>query len=152
MYNYKVLMSEVDPVSGFHKLMLESPMQRRNNDPEYLSMLSPMTLSFLDGGPNGYVGIPKDHPLFGVRYNLCIKDSPCEETWCGHAPENIVRVHGGITFSDSKLANGSIDGYWYFGFDTAHYGDTAETCTEVYVKGEIERLADQLAQIDLSAV
>ena len=86
------------------------------------------------GWGNGYVVIPKGHPLHGEDY------------------ENIdVDVHGGLTFAD---AADNLDwpelidedkGGWVVGFDTAHLGDdlnkwpNAET-----VLGEAERLKSQL--------
>lgn len=56
------------------------------------------------GHLNGYVGVNTSHHLFGV-----VEDSMD------------VCVHGGLTFSGTlNIGNDSV---WYFGFDTAHYGD-----------------------------
>ena len=51
---------------------------------------------------NGYVGVPKGHKLWGEHYN------------------NVdgIEVYGGITY-----ANYEEDGWWWFGFDTAHADD-----------------------------
>ncbi len=49
----------------------------------------------------GYVGVPETHRAFGVGYDSV------------NAP-----IHGGLTYSDEQE-----DGYWWFGFDTAHAGD-----------------------------
>lgn len=87
------------------------------------------------GVPCGYVGVPKEHPLFGK----------C----CGEEPDDL-SVHGGVTFC------GSIEGFdlWFLGFDTAHYGDlfgsildqtpiwTDEKCIN-----ETESLAAQIAAL-----
>lgn len=68
----------------------------------------------------GYVGVPKDHPLFLTEY---------EEIECD------IDVHGGLTFSD-YLSNEVVlttwenyhqsDHYldaWFFGFDCSHIDD-----------------------------
>jgi len=55
----------------------------------------------------GYVQVPKDSFLFKKDYNNEIF--------------NNVDVHGGLTYSDD-LNN---DNNWWFGFDTAHFGDWA---------------------------
>ena len=66
----------------------------------------------------GYVGIPKEHPLFGAKYNEhsnfledtldSIKDSPIGKRgiipvfcWDGEkaSPEIVFDVHGGLTYS-----------------------------------------------------
>ena len=53
----------------------------------------------------GYVGVPKWNKFFGVHYD-----------------DNKVRgldaVHGGLTYSQQ-----GDDGWWHFGFDTAHADD-----------------------------
>jgi len=66
----------------------------------------------------GYVGIPKEHRFWGVNYD-------------GHRElEDIAdNVHGGLTYS----AQGD-DGWWYFGFDTAHSEDFAPKIVEVLLK------------------
>jgi len=76
-------------------------------------------------------------------------------------PENYFNVHGRITFSgkllsflkikrvkrkkDNKLYlyNNLMD-YWVFGFDTSHYGDNLQKCTEKYVKKEALYLKKQI--------
>lgn len=55
----------------------------------------------------GYVGIPKGHKFWGMEY-----DSHDELSDIGN------NVHGGLTYSQPEN-----DGYWYFGFDTAHADD-----------------------------
>lgn len=94
----------------------------------------------------GYVGVTKEHPDFKKEY-----DDVC------------VDVHGGLTYGE--LCGGAIchfteDGddetYW-LGFDCAHLGDYSPTSRYLpdpfekyreieFVKGETERLAEQLAQ------
>jgi hypothetical protein len=96
-------------------------------------------LSF--GWGNGYVLIPKDHPLHGVDY------------------DNIkVDVHGGLTFAGPITAqivkdwelDPEDEGKWCVGFDTAHYRDDILTWPKERVKQETERLKDQLMNYDES--
>lgn len=55
----------------------------------------------------GYVGVPKDHPLYGTDYN----DLPYE-------------CHGGLTFSGDHASNQNND-CWWLGFDCYHHNDLA---------------------------
>ena len=66
----------------------------------------------------GYVGIPKGHRFWGIGY----EDSHVELS------EIKVDVHGGLTYS----AEGD-DGYWYFGFDTAHMDDFCPKIVELTI-------------------
>lgn len=87
----------------------------------------------------GYVGIDKNHRLYGIDY----------------MSEEIPRidVHGGITFS-AKFKNSDL---WWFGFDCAHLGDFCpkqyfRSDEDIYrnigyVKNETENLADQLKSL-----
>ena len=56
----------------------------------------------------GYVGIPREHRLYGMTYQRAENG------------DNDFEVHGGLTFSG---AMGEGDVYHFFGFDTAHGGD-----------------------------
>lgn len=95
----------------------------------------------------GYVGVPKDHPLFELHYDTntqyLAELSPEEEIGqrglltviCGaermQSPLMVFDVHGSLTWSDfigKKAEQGSWnkeldDGLWYFGYDCAHSGD-----------------------------
>lgn len=91
------------------------------------------------GWGNGYVAIPPEHPLHGVDY----ADERME----------FVEIHGGLTFaansSESGLSKwltkkGVPEGWWVFGFDTAHYGDNEVNCDEEFVKQQTENLKEQL--------
>ena len=97
----------------------------------------------------GYVGLPKNHRLYGKHYG-----------------ELNVGVHGGLTFSDRCVegateeegichTNGIADDVWWLGFDCSHYRDKLPMHGSVfdseseyrnfdYVKKEVEHLADQL--------
>ena len=76
------------------------------------------------GWGNGYVDLPKTHPMYELNYN----DIP-------------VDIHGGLTYSE--LTN---DGFWRVGFDTAHAGDTLVNWNKLAVYNETKRLAEQLSQ------
>lgn len=84
----------------------------------------------------GYVGVPPQHPLHGVHYSECLAHN-CEETLCRHdKPQNMLRVHGGVTFTGEcqedkpieeaichRTAEDEEDDIWWIGFDCAHAGD-----------------------------
>lgn len=53
----------------------------------------------------GYVGVDKNHPLYGASENSDMGNS--------------LSCHGGITYAGERFN----DGLWYFGFDCGHYGD-----------------------------
>jgi hypothetical protein len=71
----------------------------------------------------GYVGIPKEHRFWGVNYD---GDRELEDI-----ADN---VHGGLTYSEQ-----GDDGWWYFGFDTAHIEDFAPKMVEALIdlKGDL---------------
>jgi hypothetical protein len=64
------------------------------------------------------VGIPKEHRFWGISY----EESHVELS------EIEVDVHGGLTYS----AEGE-DGWWYFGFDTAHAEDFTPAVVELLI-------------------
>lgn len=82
------------------------------------------------GEANGYVGVPKDHPYWGKDYNSI----------------EGVSVHGGLTYGADHLPMNEPDGYWWFGFDTAHSGDCVELWPAFAVMKETKLLAEQLAK------
>ena len=93
------------------------------------------TKSFDFGYGNGYVLIPKNHPLHGIHY------------------DNInVNVHGGLTFSslvtDDMRKYWELDeediGCWCIGFDTLHAEDTLDYWTKERVLEETEKLKEQI--------
>lgn len=95
------------------------------------------------GWGNGYLVIPKEHPLWGVHYDV-INQSPHLE------------AHGGWTFSNyyskmKKLEDEMItDGPsfklnsndWIIGFDTAHYDDNLMNWSKDRVFKHILELAE----------
>lgn len=101
----------------------------------------------------GYVAVPPEHPWYQVNYCDCphgeyatirrLGDTglsytlvTCDEEdgWCEHRPENIIDVHGGLTYSDfctDEQETGIChvpgedepDNVWWFGFDCSHSRD-----------------------------
>ena len=114
----------------------------------------------------GYVGIMRDHSLYGVDYN--------DDKF------NNIDVHGGLTFSDkcnqhdceSKgichvVEDGEDDNVWWLGFDCAHCKDYCpyqifkydKIIPENYmyrnihyVKNEIKNLARQLSEMNTNVL
>jgi len=89
---------------------------------------------------NGYVGVDKEHLLYGKSY------------WDYNAD-----VHGGLTYSEKGLSRLDIfEDLWFFGFDTNHLGDKAPLQWSglrgghgtyrdfTYVREEVINLADQI--------
>lgn len=92
------------------------------------------------GWGNGYVTIPKGHPLHGMDYDKI------------HDLIPQLRVNGGLTFSASgkylkwnELPKGSGNS-WVVGFDTSHCWDTLEMWSKERVMNEAERLKAQLLE------
>jgi hypothetical protein len=65
----------------------------------------------------GYVQVPKDSRLFGKKYYYS-SDSELGISKLEQAINNL-DVHGGLTYA-GEIKN---DVNWWFGFDSAHYGD-----------------------------
>lgn len=94
----------------------------------------------------GYVGITKEHPLYGVDYNDCteflasssIKNEPIGKRgiipiMCADLSKETVSpciyfdVHGGITYSGGSGKHPvESSGIWWFGYDCAHFGDAKD--------------------------
>ena len=62
----------------------------------------------------GYVGIPPEHPLYGKGF---IRTGINE----------VLDVHGGITFAEAGDGDRWSEGLWWIGFDCAHEGDLIPT-------------------------
>ena len=91
------------------------------------------------GWGNGYVVIPKGHPLNGKQYDEIHEMIP------------ELDVHGRLTFSDSvenlkewKDIPENSEGGWVVGFDTAHFLDDLSKWSKSDVMRETERLKEQL--------
>lgn len=114
----------------------------------------------------GYVGIPKDHKLFGVGYSCSVNKLK------DYLPENerpekrgimailganntaslgvVFNVHGSLTYSGS-----GEDGYpvgknnlWWFGYDCNHYQDNLVVCNLTYCGVECNCLSRQLKKVN----
>jgi hypothetical protein len=88
---------------------------------------SRMPSFFSRGWGNGYVKIPKDHPLHGQSY----VDSN---------EINSLDVPGGVTYSEKD----DEDGGWVIGFDTAHSFNNPITHDRFYV---MRKTTDLLLQL-----
>lgn len=90
----------------------------------------------------GYVGVPKGHPLHGVKYNksTAVLAAPSDDEPVGkrgpmtllmiaaesermQSPEMVFDVHGSLTYSGDGDYPAPSDGLWWFGYDCGHYGD-----------------------------
>lgn len=78
----------------------------------------------------GYVGVKRQSDLFGKDYNDI--DS--------------IDVHGGLTYSGCDGEYPIESDLWWFGFDTAHYGDNPEIGGQSleYCIEQCELMANQL--------
>jgi len=84
----------------------------------------PKVHSILQTGQyNGYVAVTKDHPWYGKDYHSVFVD-----------------IHGGLTYAQEDA-----EGFWEFGFDTCHSGDTPERWDHEAVLKETYRLLAQIA-------
>lgn len=114
---------------GFNGIALERPRLMYPID-DYNEMYD-------TGWGNGYVIIPKEHPLYKVDYNELY---------------DTIDVHGGLTFSRFVEAGQQpwdlSKKSWVIGFDTDHYGDTLENCPKEYVIDEIKNMIEQLKKLD----
>ncbi len=119
----------------------------------------------------GYVGVPADHPTYGLGYYTSSYE--VEDVLSGEAARkapvqaqlNDIRVHGGMTFSGKRFDD---NGLHWFGFDCSHAGDYSpgldrlndpiiglgcstgwggviEYRDQAYVTAETNSLAEQLA-------
>ena len=103
----------------------------------------------LHGWGNGYVLLPKFHPLYEVHYDD------------NNSIINEIEVYGGITYSgpyNFKADNTEFENniqfkpngsqYWVLGFDTAHgYEEDNSILDKEFVIKETKKLKDQLIKI-----
>ena len=88
----------------------------------------------------GYVGVPKNHSLYGKKYDEKIEISEFEKQKFemseigkrGVIPfllreyitiDTFFDVHGGITYADGESNYPVESDLWWFGYDCAHSGD-----------------------------
>lgn len=87
-----------------------------------------MMMSYEDGEAgyaNGYVGVPKEHPLFGVDYS---------------------EIGGELNISTELTYSAEKRGYWVFGFDTI--GDQWSDADYDECLKMVLELADALAAVE----
>ena len=98
-----------------------------NNKKEYhIVILRNTDLSYY----TGYVGVTKDHILYGVEYTDVVDG-------VDKSLDRIIEVYRGLTYSgelDDTISNG--DNVWYFGFDTFHN----ITMSDTWWKGILKNL------------
>lgn len=100
----------------------------------------PSSIPMSRGWGNGYVVIPEGHELYKCHYNYFD-----------------VKVHGGVTFSDTgenfklrvldfeEAKESTVkDNDWIIGFDTAHYGDSISKWPKESVITEAIALANRI--------
>ena len=94
------------------------------------------------GWGNGYVGVPPNHKWYGVNYHSeYIGFKPFGfETICMN---DLVDVHGSITYSAYHKPNYDADGLWWVGFDTVHFDDNLQNWSKEAVEAETKRLYQQ---------
>ena len=112
---------------------------------------------------NGYVEVPKGHPLHGIGYNeptKLIGRKAAEEARLGKKSSILAftfDVHGGLTYSGSGETYPVPSDGWWFGFDCAHAGDGqlgrrarfsgGPVRSQEYVMSECEKLALQIVEM-----
>lgn len=97
-----------------------------------ISYLAPEFNQYPRGTHNGYVIVNKDHIWSGLAYDVV---------------DERVDVHGGLTYCgllENTLVPENVDvPYVCFGFDTAHYADTADKWDMRAVEKETIKLVKQ---------
>ena len=93
-----------------HKMKLFFTYRPWENEPDHAEWTNDngykcrIVRNHITGTLCGYVGVPRTHALWDADYD-------------SHVFQDI-EIHGGLTYSGK-----GDDGYWYFGFDTAHADD-----------------------------
>lgn len=118
-----------------------------------------------------YVGVSKSHVLFSLDHfedcifsNVCVECSNYGSGLTGHSVDNVVSVHGGLSFSGRmddvsslSIIRDSCEGFWMYGFDCGHscdsypvrdysYSEDGSYRTFFYVRENCNRLAETLSQ------
>lgn len=115
----------------------------------------------------GYVGIPKNHPLYGKCYSEhceCLEklfkkalkeeigDKGIISCLCSDGKtanmDVTFRVHGSVTYSRTSPDYPIKSDLHWIGFDCAHLDDTIEKCDLDFCIKECEELAKQLKSIE----
>jgi hypothetical protein len=128
---------------------------------------SAVVLQVSIGHKCGYVGVTKDHPLYGKTYGehcdclIPLRDKALKGSigkrgiipiLCSNGKtasmDIVFDVHGSVTYTNGALAD--IEEYrfrWWIGFDCAHAGDTPEKCDLDFCIKECESLSKQIAEV-----
>ncbi len=136
-----------------------------------------MTIGRMTNHRCGYVAVTPEHPAYGKEYSEqldAISQADVNETPIGKKSpililtamvrsddeHNKIRrsidvwldVHGGVTYSSSKDKGTypiDYENLWWFGFDTAHYGDDERNGGQPqdYCIAECEKMAAQLVTL-----
>lgn len=85
----------------------------------------------------GYVFVPDNHPLKGIRY---------DEIWKNTTDD--IECHGGLTYSEYGLPQ-EASPTWVIGFDCNHYDDNPIDKDEDYVRHECRNIIRQLIILGL---
>lgn len=104
MYTAKILNPELSNVISYE------PVSDLALYKKYLTFIIRMNFNL---NFNGYVGIPKDHILYGMDYDTI-------------QTKYNINVHGGLTYSYKNVAGLDAKIFkdiWWIGFDTSHYMD-----------------------------
>ena len=85
------------------------------------------------GWGNGYVAVPPSNCLHGVDYLAC---------------DNIIEVHGGLTYATTGNGVNAPKDWWVFGFDTCHWGDNLDNWPKEAVIEETMNMFWQLVELE----
>lgn len=125
-----------------------------------------MILAAPHGGQvfNGYVAIPKGHPLHGKNYSddsgLTVEQADSRQrenelppiaTFCFSGTgvvtlELAIDVHGGITYARDHAPMDEPGDDWWFGFDCLHSYSPKSDPDMAFARSQCELLAKQLAE------
>jgi len=107
----------------------------------WFAIKAPLVLKdYKKGWGNGYIAVPPNHFLWGMGYDKI---------------NELVDVHYGLTFSDiidsasTTFKQYAPEGYWVFGYDTAHYDDSLEKWPQEAVEAETKKLFTQIFELDM---
>jgi len=113
--------------------VLESEDKRK-----YMTSTTTEDIFIEKGWGNGYVAVPPTHPLH--LGNITQEKISLAQS---------LDVHGGLTYNGHRYHLNVPEGWWVFGFNTGHSGDTIEKWPKEAVEAETKRLFCQLLDIEL---
>lgn len=111
-------------LEAHHKMKLFFPVRPWEDEPDNAEWIQEpsgykcrIKRNPITGTLCGYVGIPRDHKFWGIGYD-----------WHEELRDIGANVHGGLTYGQE-----GDDGWWYFGFDTAHMDDFCPKIVELTI-------------------